>query len=156
MSTCRLARPVTVAIALVAASLLVAGCGDDSKDAATTTDTVASTTAPRPGTSGTTSTAAAPEPGTTTDNGTTTMTIVVRNAAPVGGIQRATVKKGDNVAVVVYSDVDDEVHLHGYNIATDVDPTVIGKIEFVADVPGRFEVELEDRGVKIAELTVTQ
>ena len=47
------------------------------------------------------------------------------------------------------------MHLHGYNFATDVDPTVVGKIDFVADVPGRFEVELEERGVKIAELTVT-
>ena len=155
MSTHRLARPATVAVVLTAASLLVAGCGDDSTDAVTTTATVATTTAPQPGTTATTSMATGPKPGTTTSEGTTTMTIVVKDAVPVGGIQRATAKKGDNVSLVVYSDVEDEVHLHGYNFATDVDPTVIGKIDFVADVPGRFEVELEDRGVKIAELTVT-
>ena len=28
------------------------------------------------------------------------------------------------------------------------------RIEFTADVPGRFEIELEERGVQIAELTV--
>src|SRR6476619_455055 len=121
MSTHRLARPITVAVVLAAASLLVAGCGDDSTDAVTTTATVATTPAPQPGTTATTSTDSGPKPGTTTSDGVTTMTIVVKNAAPVGGIQRATVKKGDHVALVVYSDVDDEVHLHGYNIATDVD-----------------------------------
>ena len=115
-----------------------------------TTDTVATTTVP--------------EAATTTTATTTTALSRRRppqaqrrrrssskNAAPVGGIQRATVKKGDHVALVVYSDVDDEVHVHGYNFATDVDPTVVGNIDFVADAPGRFEVELEDRGVKIAE-----
>ena len=155
MST-RSTRPVTVAAVLASALLLVAGCGDDSTDAVATTDTVATTmttTAAEPGTTATTTTG--PQPGTTTSGGTTTMTIVVKNAAPVGGIQRATVKKGDHVALVVYSDVEDEVHVHGYNFATDVDPTVVGKIDFVADVPGRFEVELEDRGAKIAELSVT-
>ena len=155
MST-RSTRPVTVAVVLASALLLVAGCGDDSTDAVATTDTVATTmttTAAEPGTTATTTTG--PQPGTTRSGGTTTMTIVVKNAAPVGGIQRATVKKGDHVALVVYSDVEDEVHVHGYNFATDVDPTVVGKIDFVADVPGRFEVELEDRGAKIAELTVT-
>ena len=157
MST-RSTRPVTVAVVLASALLLVAGCGDDSTDAVATTDTVATTTtmtttAAEPGTTATTTTG--PQPGTTTSGGTTTTTIVVKNAAPVGGIQRATVEKGDHVALVVYSDVEDEVHVHGYNFATDVDPTVVGKIDFVADAPGRFEVELEDRGVKIAELTVT-
>lgn len=155
MST-RSTRPVTVAVVLASALLLVAGCGDDSTDAVATTDTVATTTtttAAEPGTTATTTTG--PQPGTTTSGGTTTTTIVVKNAAPVGGIQRATVEKGDHFALVVYSDVEDEVHVHGYNFATDVDPTVVGKIDFVADAPGRFEVELEDRGVKIAELTVT-
>ena len=93
------------------------GCGGDSTDAAATTDTVATTTAPEPVT--TTATTTAPEPTTTTD-GPTTITIVVKNAAPDGGIKRATVAKGDNVVLVVHSDVADEIHLHGYNLSTDV------------------------------------
>ena len=80
---------------------------------------------------------------------------MLKNAAPEGGIKRVTVAKGDDVALVVHSDVDDEVHLHGYNLATDVAAGGVGRIEFVASVPGRFEAELEQRGVKIAELTVT-
>ena len=119
---------------LAAASLLVAGCGGDSTDAAATTDTVATTTAPEPVTTDH-ATTTAPEPATTTA-GTKTITIVVENAAPVGGIKRATVAKGDNVVLVVHSDVDDEVHLHGYNLATDVAAGGVGRSDFVADRPG--------------------
>jgi hypothetical protein len=51
--------------------------------------------------------------------------------------------------------VDDEVHLHGYNLAADVAAGGVARIDFVATVPGRFEAELEQRGVQIADLTVT-
>jgi ABC-type glycerol-3-phosphate transport system substrate-binding protein len=136
--------------ALVAAVLLIAGCGGDSTDTAPTTETVA-TTAPEP-TTPTTTTAAEP---TTTPDGAKTITIVLKNAAPEDGIKRATVAKGDSVNLVIHSDVEDEVHLHGYNFSADVAAGGTATINFVANVPGRFEVELEQRGVKIADLTVT-
>ena len=137
-----------VAVATLAtAALLVAGCGGDSTDAVATTDTVATTTRPEAATT--------TAPATTTTAGPTTITIVVENAAPDGGIKRATVAKGDNVVLVVHSDVADEIHLHGYNLSTDVAAGGVGRIRFVATVPGRFEAELEQRGVQIADLTVT-
>ena len=104
------------AVATLAAAALLAGCGGDSTEAAATTDTVA-TTVPEAVTM-TTGTNTAPA--TTTTAGPTTITIVVENAAPAGGIKRATVAKGDNVVLVVHSDVADEIHLHGYNLSTDV------------------------------------
>jgi heme/copper-type cytochrome/quinol oxidase subunit 2 len=64
------------------------------------------------------------------------------------------VKQGDRVEIVVTSDVADHVHLHGYDIMRDVAPGKTARIRFRANVPGRFEVELEDRGVQIADLTV--
>jgi len=73
---------------------------------------------------------------------------------PKGGIVRMTVKKGDRVAIVVTSDVADHVHLHGYDIMRDVTAGGTARIRFRATLPGRFEVELEDRGVQIADLTV--
>ena len=136
--------------ALAAAAFLVAGCGGDSTDAAATTDTVA-TTFPEAATIITAPTA----PATTTTAGPKTITIVVENAAPKGGIKRATLAKGDEVVLVVHSDVADEIHLHGYNLSTDVAAGGVGRIRFVATVPGRFEAELEQRGVQIADLTVT-
>ena len=144
-------RSLGAVAALVATALLAAGCGSDSTDAVATTDTVATTTAPEAVTTAGTTTA----PGTTTADGSTTITVVVKNAAPDGGIEHATVAKGDTVSLVVHSDVDDEVHLHGYNLAADVAAGGVARIEFVASVPGRFEAELEQRGVQIADLTVT-
>jgi len=72
----------------------------------------------------------------------------------VGGIQRATAKKRDTVALVVHSDVADEVHVHGYDLHKDVAAGGSVRIQFTANLTGVFEAELENRGLQIAELTV--
>ena len=149
MSTRACSRSIAASVALIALALLLAGCSGDSGDAVDTADTVATTTSPE------SATTAATGPGATTPISPKTITIVVKNAAPDGGIKRVTVAKDDEVELVVHSDVDDEVHLHGYNLATDVAAGGVGRISFVATLPGRFEAELEQRGVQIAELTVT-
>ena len=84
----------------------------------------------------------------------TTVRIVVRGGKVRGGIQRATVEQGKKVAIVVGSDVADEVHLHGYDKTADVAPGKPARLVFVASIPGRFEVELEDRGLQIADIEV--
>ena len=84
----------------------------------------------------------------------TTVRIVVRGGKVRGGIQRATVEQGKKVAIVVGSDVADEVHLHGYDKMADVAPGKPARLVFVASIPGRFEVELEDRGLQIADIEV--
>jgi hypothetical protein len=58
------------------------------------------------------------------------------------------------VAIVVGSDVADEVHLHGYDKMIDVAPGKPARLAFVASIPGRFEVELEDRGLQVADIEV--
>jgi hypothetical protein len=80
--------------------------------------------------------------------------IVVRGGKPVGGIKRATVPKNRTVVLFVRSDVEDEVHLHGYNIMRDVAPGRPARLRFRATIPGGFEAELEDRGLQIADITV--
>ena len=77
----------------------------------------------------------------------------VRTAEP-GLVRRFSVKQGRRVAIVVQSELTDHIHLHGYDLMADVAPGAPGTIRFTADVPGRFELELEDRGVQIAELEV--
>ena len=52
------------------------------------------------------------------------------------------------------SDVADHVHLHGYDLMANVAPGAPATIRFTADAPGRFEIELEDLGLQIAELEV--
>lgn len=80
--------------------------------------------------------------------------MTVRDSAAVGGVRRVSIDRGREVLLVVRADVPDHVHLHGYDLLADVAPGSPGRIRFAADMPGRFEVELEDRGLHVAELTV--
>jgi hypothetical protein len=82
------------------------------------------------------------------------ITIVIRGGKPVGGIKRATVAKDKQVVLTVRADVADEVHVHGYDLMKDVAPGAPAVIAFKATIPGRFEAELEERSLQIAELTV--
>ena len=56
--------------------------------------------------------------------------------------------------IVVRCELSDHVHLHGYDLMADVGPGTPATIRFTATAPGRFEIELEDRGLQIAELEV--
>lgn len=117
-------------------------------ETATTTTTVAATTTEVVEETTTTTTAPPVEP--------EFMAIdVVFEGGSVAGESRITVPLGEDVVVTVESDVVDHVHLHGYDIFADVAPGAPGTIEFTADIPGIFEVELEDSGVRLVELEVT-
>jgi hypothetical protein len=130
-------------VALVLA-FAVSSCGGDNGETGAASETT--TTATETTTQETT---------TTTDSASVkTIRIVVVNAAPKGGIVRETVDKGDRVVLVVKSDVADEIHLHGYDKSRDIEAGGTVRLPFKATIPGRFEVELEQRGVQIADLTV--
>jgi hypothetical protein len=163
-------NPTFRKVALIAAvlgfavSVFVAACGSDDDESATTTTTA--TTTQSTTTTPPTTTTTDETPTTTEDGGVTTppitgpasngQTIRIRvvGGRPQGGIQRPTVKQGEHVTLVVTSDVADEIHLHGYDISADAAPGSPARLTFDAAIPGRFEIELEDRGVQIAELTV--
>ena len=117
-------------------------------EAATTTDAPATTEEPPPPATTEAS------PATTTVAGPAVVRIVVVGGQPEGGIRRASVRRGREVIVRVSSDVADHIHLHGYDLIADVAPGAPAELTFVADVPGRFEIELEDRGVPIADIQV--
>lgn len=130
-------KKLVLACACLLAATALAGCGSDDNSSATSTSQTTTTEE-------TTTEAAKP----------TVVSIVVVNGQPQGGIVRQTVSKGDRVVFVVKSDVADEIHLHGYDKSTDVTAGGTARLPFIADLPGRFEVELESRGVQIADLTV--
>lgn len=134
-------------LAALGAALALAGCGGDDEASPTTTATTTETTETQP---------TQPAPTTTEEEppGPKVVRVVVANGVPKGGIVRAKVKKGDRVVLVVTSDVADEVHLHGYDLSLDVAAGGTVRIRFRATVPGRFEVELEERGLQIADITV--
>jgi hypothetical protein len=83
-----------------------------------------------------------------------TLRVQVRDGEVVGGFRRLTVEKGSRVRIVVRADVRDHVHLHGYDVMRDVGPGAPAQIALRATVPGRFEIELEERKLLVAELEV--
>jgi hypothetical protein len=143
----RLPAVLVAACALLVVGFGVASCGGD-EGAGTTETTQTQPTIP-------TTTHATTTTQTTTEvEQPTVVRVRVLDGAPKGGIVRKTVEKGDRVVLVVTSDVSDHVHLHGYDLMRDVAAGGTARIRFRATLPGRFEVELEDRGAQIADLTV--
>jgi hypothetical protein len=92
---------------------------------------------------------------TTPDDQPVRVNVRFQNGEVVGGLVEATAERGSQVVITVRADVTDEVHLHGYDLTADVAPGQPGQITFRADVAGVFEVELEELGVPVAELTVS-
>lgn len=81
-------------------------------------------------------------------------TIVVRDGEPLGGVAGLEYSAGEEIRFEVASDVADEVHVHGYDLMEEVPAGGTASFDFPAEIEGIFEVELEDRGVQIAELRV--
>jgi heme/copper-type cytochrome/quinol oxidase subunit 2 len=68
--------------------------------------------------------------------------------------RRVKVPLGSQVRLEVTADRADEVHLHGYDRKVDIEPGTPAVLEFQADTPGVFEVELEEASLKLVELQV--
>lgn len=81
--------------------------------------------------------------------------ITIRDGEPVGGVQELSFHSGAPMRFAVQSDVADELHLHGYDVSQPIEAG--GRVEFdeKADIEGVFELELEERGVPVAEISVT-
>lgn len=140
-------RIVRRAAPLVAVALLTA-CGSRD-DGTTSTPSTADH-----GTSSSTTADATGETTTSSPAARTAIDVVVADSQPQGGVQRIDLTLGEAVTLRVEADSDDEVHVHGYDLLADVGPGHPATIEFIADIPGQFEIELEGAGVVIVELTV--
>ena len=150
-------------VALIAASLgllvslFVALRPDDGDDGATTTaaQTTAQTTTEAPPqtttaeetTTQATTTAPPPEPEVVRAR-----IVVPADTAPE--VKRFSVARDRELVLVIESGLTDHVHVHGYDLMADVAPGAPATIRFKTTAPGRFEIELEDRGLQIAELEV--
>ena len=78
----------------------------------------------------------------------------VVNGKPQGGVKTLSFQKGDQIRLRVVSDTADEIHVHGYDLMKDVEQGGTVRFSFPATIEGRFEIELEDAGVQIANLEV--
>lgn len=133
----RIGLLVAAVVVAVVAVILISNGDDD--DSSSTDSTVQTTT-----TGGS----------TTTTEKAEVPTITIKDGKPVGGVQEIEVDKGDTIRFRVKSDADHEIHMHGYDIAKDVEAGGQVTYNVPADIDGIFEIEIEDLKEQIAELRV--
>lgn len=68
---------------------------------------------------------------------------------------RVEVPLNETVRIEVTSDRPDEIHVHGYEIRSEIKPEETTVVEFVADLPGVFEVEIHTGHEKLFDLRVS-
>jgi hypothetical protein len=148
-STTRTVVLVLAALVIAAGAFLVLRPDDDEETASSTTTVTTTAPATTPATT-TTST-----PTATTGVPVPTVTrIALKGGAPVGGVEKIDVDKGDVIRMTVTSDTADEVHVHGFDLEQEVSPGNPARFRFTADIEGRFEVESHETATPIAEITV--
>ena len=81
--------------------------------------------------------------------------VTVTGGQVSGDTGRVSVPLGDPVTLVVTGDVADEIHVHGYDLTTALEPGTPAELPFDATVPGVFEVELHDAGTVLLTLQVS-
>jgi FtsP/CotA-like multicopper oxidase with cupredoxin domain len=127
---------IAVVIAIVAIVVL-ADSGEDSSPPSTNAD---ATTTPSATASATATATSTPKPQLPLLNGDKVVELEFT--------------EGDTVRFRVTSDVPEEVHVHGYDIAKDLEPGKVTTVSFPASITGIFEIEYEHASKQIAELRV--
>jgi len=125
---------VAVAIAIAVVAFVIAKPGDDEDKSGNTpaAETTESPTATAP--SATTPPADAPDVAPA-------VTVQLKDYAVVGEPPDIKATKGQTVRFSVRSNVDDSIHVHGYDIEQDVGPGKPARFSFKADIEGIFEIE---------------
>lgn len=139
-------------IALAVVLFLAFRPGDD--DTPETAETAATTAPSATETAAATTTAPAPPPPPAAAPRTPVERITIEGGRIAGGLRQITVARGEKVTLVVVSDVPDTVHVHGVDLMRDVGPGRVARLTFAAEAAGRYEVELEDAGLQVAQLNV--
>lgn len=153
-------RTLAPVLGVALAALVLGACGGDDETApapAPQTEEVATDEAAEPEEATTGETTTAEEPTTTEPEGPpppTQITVRFRNGEVVGGVKRHRVAEGERVVLEVRSDVEEEIHLHGYDLAAEVAPGQPARIRFRANETGRFVFEFEHRHIPAGYVVV--
>ena len=138
-----------ILITVLAAGAILAACGDDpptvseSPAVLETSPAATATASPPPAeTSASPAEAAGERVEITVEGG------------QVRGPGTVTLDAGTEVTLAVTSDTADHIHVHGYDLVQDIAAGETAELTFTADIPGVFEVELEDSATHLVELQV--
>jgi len=132
---------IAVVIAIVAVIVIAGSGGDDSDDTPANANATATATPTQD------QTEASPQE-------TETPTPKPLPLLKGGKVTRLEFKEGDTVKFRVVSDAPEELHIHGYDIAKDLEPGTPVTVSFKATIEGIFEIEYEHAGEQIGELRV--
>ncbi len=134
------ARLLTSLLAVV----LLSGCSAGTDETADPAPTSAAPSAA--------ATSAAPAPSPSPSG--TVVDVTYAGGEVTGVDARVNVTLGERVVLRFTSDVAEEIHVHGYDLYTDLVPGTPAEIAFTADIPGSFEVELHQAGRPLYQLRV--
>lgn len=143
-----------VSLVSIALAIAVASCGPDETSVSTTTSADTSPTS----TSAVSTTVSEPTSTSTTASATATTTPAIDVEFVDGeviGPDVFEVELGETVDIWIRSDVDDEIHVHGYDLTYDLRAGELLHVRFVADVPGIFEVEVHTGHTVLFEVEVS-
>lgn len=137
------------ALLAAAALLTLSACGSGGESQSATTPAT-------PSTSGTASSSPPTSPSPTEEE--RDQVVEVRVSVADGKVKPATrrveVERDSQVRLLITSDVDDDVHVHGYDIEATLEAGRTTTVELVADQQGVFEVETHDGGLTLLQLQV--
>ncbi len=68
--------------------------------------------------------------------------------------QRVEVEQGQQMRLIVTSDVDDQIHVHGFDVEAELQAGQPATVEFVADQTGLFEVETHETELLLLQLEI--
>jgi len=148
-----------VLAAVTSTAVLVLGCSPSDEPAEPTTTTAApprptATTAAPTGTTGPTATSGtATATGTSASAQTISVTVAGGSVTPPPSAP-VDVRLGSTVVIQVAADVADQVLVPGYDQRAQVQPNQPARLELVANVPGQFEVGLENARLLLLTLRV--
>lgn len=117
-----------------------------------TTGAPDSTTGTRPTTTGTTGDTPT-TPATPATTGVEVPGVIIAQGE-VDGPGSVEVTQGEEAAFAVTSDVELDLHVHGYDLVYEVGAGETVEVRFVADVPGIFEVETHPGHLVVVNLVV--
>ncbi len=147
-------RRVATDAAVFSAVLVLAACRQPADDLATEVTTTSTTVTGDDSSAPPTSAATGPPSSAATEAEATTIAVALAGGNVVGKVRTEVVPLDEAVRLEVSGDTAEEVHVHTYDLYGDVAPAEPAVIEFVADIPGVHEVELEGSHRVILQLQV--
>ncbi|WP_328996471.1 cupredoxin domain-containing protein [Kribbella sp. NBC_01245] len=155
-------RGTALALLPTLGMLVLAGCGNEGDTGAGGTPSTTPSSTPSSTPSATPSTSTPPKaltPSNTADpsgeEADVTIDVVIANGkvSPSGVSVKA--KAGQTVRITGTSDVEEQLHVHGYEKELDLAPGKPKAVTFKADTKGAFEIETHESAKLVAKLVVS-